>query len=126
MDLCHHICRSTLNLDDSFFDKSNEFILNYLNEFSSKEKGTEVYRAMLILVGAGNVGKTTLVKRLKSNITGTMKVDARMMTDGIDISEIKLKNPKTSGEIIFTVYDFAGQEEYIHTHALFVIFLKLR
>ena len=75
---------------------------------------------MLILVGAGNVGKTTLVKRLKSNTKGTMKVDSRVMTDGIDISEIKLKNPKTNGEIIFTVYDFAGQEEYIHTHALFV------
>jgi hypothetical protein len=40
-----------------------------------------------------------------------MKVDARVMTDGIDISEVKLKNPQTNGEIIFTVYDFAGQEE---------------
>jgi len=104
-------CRAILNLDDSFSKKSTGLILKYLSEFSSKDKGIEVYRAMLILVGAGNVGKTTLVKRLKSNVTGTMKVDAWVMTDGIDISEVKLKNPQTNGEIIFTVYDFAGQEE---------------
>ena len=82
-----------------------------MSEFSSKDKGINVYRAMLILVGAGNVGKTTLVKRLKSNVTGSMKVEAREMTDGIDISEVKLKSLQKSTDIIFTVYDFAGQEE---------------
>ena len=91
-----------------------------MSEFSNKEKGIEVYRSMLILVGAGNVGKTTLVKRLKLNVLGKMKVDARIMTDGIDISEIKLVISEINGHLELRIYDFAGQEEYYHTHALFV------
>ena len=91
-----------------------------MSEFSNKEKGIEVYRSMLILVGAGNVGKTTLVKRLKLNVSGKMKVDARIMTDGIDISEIKLVISEINGHLELRIYDFAGQEEYYHTHALFV------
>jgi GTPase SAR1 family protein len=100
-------------LDDSFKDKNNDDILKYLKEL--KEKGTvDVYRARLVLVGAGNVGKTTLVTRLK----GKDFVAERHMTNGIDISEIKL-HTKDAQEITFTTFDFAGQEDYIHTHALF-------
>lgn len=35
------------------------------------------------------------------------------MTDGIVMSEL------TEGEIEYTALDFAGQEEYAHTHGLF-------
>ena len=111
-----------LDLDDTFASKDNDFILSYLSQFNSygnsSDKGVTVYRARLILVGAGNVGKTTLVKRLKSNISGPMKQEARKMTDGIDISEIKF-NVDASTEVVLTVMDFAGQKDYMQTHSLF-------
>ena len=111
-----------LGLDNTFASKNNSFILNFLSQFNSdgnsRDKGVTVYRARLILVGAGSVGKTTLVKRLKSNVTGPMKQEARKMTDGIDISEIKFSVNATT-EVVLTVMDFAGQKDYMQTHSLF-------
>lgn len=123
-----------LGLDDSFASKDNEHILKFLSQFNStsgsnsNDNGVTVFRARLILVGAGNVGKTTLVKRLKENVIGRMKQDKRTMTDGIDISEIKF-NVDASTEVVLTVMDFAGQKDYMQTHSLFfkkdAIFLVL-
>lgn len=112
INLSKKCCRTIFQLDDSFQNKSNEDILKYLKEL--KEGITEIYRARLVLVGAGYVGKTTLVSRLK----GEDFVAERNMTNGIDISEIKL-NTQDNKEVTFTAFDFAGQEDYIHTHALF-------
>lgn len=101
-------CLKLLELGDEFMNKSDQDIIDYLRE---KSRGSKiVFRARLLLVGSGYAGKTTLEKRLKDN---TFAENFRNMTDGIAMSEL------TVDEIVFTVYDFAGQEEYMHTHKLF-------
>jgi GTPase SAR1 family protein len=54
-------------------------------------------------------GKTTLLHRLRDKHF----VAQPGMTDGIVMSEL------TVGDIEYTALDFAGQEEYAHTHGLF-------
>ena len=67
---------------------------------------------MLVLVGTGESGKTTLARRLLLNDKFDPN-DQASMTDGIEMSNI------TIGSIEFKTMDFAGQKEYTHTHALF-------
>ena len=101
-------CLKLLDLGEEFKNKSNKEIVSYLRE---RQKGSRVvYRSRLLLVGSGNAGKTTLVKKLTDN---TFVDNFRQMTDGIAMSELKVD------EIEFRVYDFAGQKEYMHTHKLF-------
>ena len=69
---------------------------------------TIVNRTVLILVGNGNAGKTTLVRRLQKRSTDAIKA-----TDGIEVNDINIE------DVQFKVMDFAGQAEYAHTHALF-------
>lgn len=73
-------------------------------------------RCVLVLVGGGNVGKTTLCKRLR----GVKKIEdltKTEMTDGIDVNRVSIKSKGTT--VQFTIFDFAGQKEYAHTHSLF-------
>ena len=91
----------------------DEDLRNFLeNELQIRRQGgsKEVKRAMLILVGNGEAGKTTLVHRLRDK---DFLPDGHGMTDGIDMSRLEIDG------VDFTVMDFAGQKEYAHTHALF-------
>ena len=77
-----------------------------------------VNRALLILVGSGAAGKTTLVCRLRDK-----KFAQNFgMTDGIEMSRFPLCTTDGAAmkvTVEFTVFDFAGQKEYVHTHAIF-------
>ena len=101
-------CLEALNLDKLFGKQSNSNILKYCKARKS-EGQVEVKRIRLIFVGNGATGKTTLIKRLKHNTFD----ESLIITDGVDISSLKLK------DVEMTVFDFAGQPEYEHTHSLF-------
>lgn len=101
-------CLSILNLDKVFRKKSNSDILKFLK--ARKCEGLEeVHRIRLVFAGNGASGKTTLIRRLKHGAFD----DSILLTDGVDISSLTLNN------IEMTVFDFAGQPEYEHTHTLF-------
>lgn len=109
IDLKSAPCRKLLNLDSNFKHKGNAFILKYLK--ASKASGTIVTkRARVVFAGNGETGKTTLIRRLRE---GVFDESSTCMTDGIDISSLTIDG------VEMTLFDFAGQPEYEHTHTLF-------
>eukprot|EP00731_Ephydatia_muelleri_P037715 Em0543g5a len=65
-----------------------------------------------MLVGNGNRGKTTLVARLQGKACGNEA------TVGVDISEWECSEGQKTFH--FSIWDFAGQEEYYATHQCFL------
>jgi internalin A len=82
--------------------------------------GRPQYEAKALLVGEGNVGKSSLVARLR----GEEFVENRPTTHGIEIGRLFLPHPdatlRLSGvELTLNTWDFGGQEVYRITHQFF-------
>ena len=80
-----------------------------------------LYEAKLVLVGEGNVGKTTLLKALKGK-AGEAPQEHEPTTHGveIDIHGLRLPHPAQDGvEIQLNAWDFGGQDVYRVTHQFF-------
>jgi GTPase SAR1 family protein len=109
VNLSRPAARKALRLDKFFRTKTNRSILMYLKEMNGSGV-TVVRRTKLIFVGNGEVGKSTLIRRIRE---GKFEENSQIMTDGIDISYFTIRDVEMS------VFDFAGQPEYEHTHSLF-------
>jgi internalin A len=81
----------------------------------SLHDGAPQYEAKLIVVGDGNVGKTSLVAAVK----GQPFVPGRPTTHGIEISPISLRHPGRDLDMTLRAWDFGGQEVYHVTHPFF-------
>ncbi len=84
----------------------------------SLEEAEPLYEAKLLLVGEGEVGKTTLLKAL----TGQEPRADEPTTHGakIDVKALLLPHPeKRRVEIQFNSWDFGGQDVYRVTHQFF-------
>eukprot|EP00118_Oscarella_pearsei_P021715 m.246091 g.246091 ORF g.246091 m.246091 type:complete len:2402 (+) comp40258_c0_seq3:734-7939(+) len=116
-----------VDIGDSVVKQGAQQILNFLKH---RMKGSQPYRRLkLMAVGLANKGKTTLVEQLiaseETKGRGWIKREKRLTTStvGIDISEWvckKVKGLENQNPIIFTLWDFAGQEEYYATHQCFL------
>ena len=87
----------------------------------SLENAEPLYEAKLVLVGEGNVGKTTLLKALKGK-AGEAPQEHEPTTHGveIDIHGLRLPHPAQDGvEIQLNAWDFGGQDVYRVTHQFF-------
>ena len=73
------------------------------------------YEAKLILVGEGNVGKTSLLAALKNEGF----IERRPTTHGIEISPLTLRHPSLGLDMTVRAWDFGGQEVYRITHQFF-------
>jgi GTPase SAR1 family protein len=71
--------------------------------------------AKLILIGEGNVGKSSLLGALR----GDPWQEGRPTTHGIEIKPIKVTDRDTGLEITLNGWDFGGQRVYRPTHQLF-------
>ena len=77
-----------------------------------------LYEAKLVLVGEGDVGKTTLLKAM----TGQGPREDEPSTHGvnIDVQALHLSHPEEEGiEIQLNAWDFGGQDVYRVTHQFF-------
>ena len=86
--------------------------IRYLNSKLRSVRG--FYRMKLMLVGCANRGKTTLVKRLQGKEYGDES------TVGVDVSEWWYRPSVGKRSFHFSIWDFAGQEEYYSTHQCFL------
>jgi internalin A len=82
----------------------------------SLHDGITQYEAKLLLVGEGNVGKTSLVAALKD----APFVENRPTTHGIEISPLTFRHPSLNLDMTLRTWDFGGQEVYHVTHQFFL------
>jgi Leucine-rich repeat (LRR) protein/GTPase SAR1 family protein len=117
LDLDHNPLNPALQ---SAYAQGLDAVKAYLRSLETNAE--PLYEAKLVLVGEGNVGKTTLLKALKSEKgEGAPKKDERT-THGveIDIHGLKLPHPEKNGvEIQLNAWDFGGQDVYRVTHQFF-------
>jgi internalin A len=74
-----------------------------------------LYEAKLLVVGEGNVGKTSLIGALGS----APFVDGRPTTHGIEITPLTIPAPSAGSDLTVRGWDFGGQEIYRITHQFF-------
>jgi internalin A len=90
----------------------------YLRSLQNPKELENLYEARLVLIGEGNVGKTTLLKAL----TGRDPKADEQTTHGIsiDIEAFRLPHPnQVDTQLKFNAWDFGGQEVYRVTHQFF-------
>ena len=73
------------------------------------------YEAKLLVVGEGNVGKTSLIAALRS----APFVEGRPTTHGIEITPLTIPDPSADRDMTVRGWDFGGQEVYRITHQFF-------
>jgi internalin A len=104
----------------SAYDAGLPALMAYLH--SLEQNAEPLYEAKLVLVGEGNVGKTTLLKALKGDKGEGAPKYGETTTHGveIDIHGLRVPHPAKDGvEIQLNAWDFGGQDVYRVTHQFF-------
>ncbi len=100
--------------------EGKDAIINYFNEIEADQ--IPFLHAKVLLVGQGEVGKTTLMKKLLDpNLA--VEPGKEPSTEGIDIRKWSMWCPfddGTSHDITLHFWDFGGQEIYHSTHQFFL------
>ncbi|MET7397179.1 COR domain-containing protein [Dactylosporangium sp. NPDC005572] len=112
-----------LRVDDNFLDPTLANALEHgidaarLFIHSIARDGVRHYEAKVVLVGEGNVGKTSLVEALRGNPF----VVNRPTTHGIEINTMVVEHPDPDvpDPLTLRTWDFGGQEVYRVTHQFF-------
>ena len=94
------------------FERGPRALATYLK---SLDDGVSQYEAKLLLVGEGNVGKTSLVAALHKEPFR----ESRPTTHGIEIQPLVMRHPVMSSNMTLRAWDFGGQEVYRITHQFF-------
>ena len=87
-------------------------IVTYLR---SLKDAVPQYEAKILLLGEGNVGKTSLVAALRDDPF----VGDRPTTHGIEILPLTMRHPDKDAIMTMRTWDFGGQEVYRITHQFF-------
>ena len=87
-------------------------VLTYLRSLAESD---EQYQAKILLVGEGNVGKSSLVAALRDDPF----VEGRPTTHGIELRVLRVPHPSLPVKIALNTWDFGGQEVYRITHQFF-------
>ncbi|RJQ79281.1 hypothetical protein D5S17_11215 [Pseudonocardiaceae bacterium YIM PH 21723] len=96
----------------SLYARGISELLNYLRSLT---ESTPQYEARLLLIGEGEVGKSSLVSALR----GESFVRGRDTTHGIEIGALALPHPDLDEQITLNTWDFGGQEVYRISHQFF-------
>jgi internalin A len=95
-----------------FIGRGLQALVTYLR---SLKDAIAHYEAKVLLVGEGNVGKTSLIAALRNEPF----IDNRDTTHGIEIRQIIVRHPRVETNITVRIWDFGGQEVYRITHQFF-------
>jgi internalin A len=82
---------------------------------TSLEDVVAQFEAKVLLVGEGNVGKTSLV----ASLLGAPFVANRETTHGIEVHPVTVRHPGLDVDMTIRTWDFGGQEVYRVTHQFF-------
>ena len=106
--------------------QGHEAVVNYFQELAKKEAPVRLLQSKLLLVGNGEVGKTTLMKKLINNKFKVVP-GKEATTHGIHIAPWKLEVPfkdteaaETREAVTLHFWDFGGQDIYHATHQFFL------
>jgi internalin A len=92
--------------------RGTDALVTYLQ---SLQDAIPQYEAKVLLVGEGNVGKTSLIAALRD----APFVEGRDTTHGIEIHSINIRHPDLDLTMTIRMWDFGGQEVYRITHQFF-------
>lgn len=97
------------------YEQGVDAVLGYVQ--TKEEDPIVLHEAKLILVGEGEVGKTSLLSALREEPF----VERRQTTHGveIDVKPVIVRDEAGGYEIFLNCWDFGGQNIYRHTHQLF-------
>ena len=102
-------------------ERGTDAVLSYLRSLAIES--APQYEAKLLLVGEGNVGKTSLVEAMAAEPTKRKRVfkKDRDTTHGINLGKLNLDHPSgdETKRITLNTWDFGGQEVYRITHQFF-------
>jgi GTPase SAR1 family protein len=90
-------------------------ILSQLSYMGTVLQDTPLHEAKLLLVGEGNVGRTSLLGALRREPF----VENRETTHGIQMGTLLVDHPDRALKITLNTWDFGGQEVYRITHQFF-------
>jgi internalin A len=93
-------------------ERSPDMLAAYL---FSLNRDKPLYEAKLIVIGEGNVGKSSLVAALH----GAPFISDRSTTHGIEVTPLTLRDPSLDAELTVRTWDFGGQEAYRITQQFF-------
>lgn len=88
-------------------------LFSYLR--SIEKDGQRQFEGKMVLVGEGNVGKSSLIAALR----GEPFQEKRELTHGIEFGRLALANPEGGRDLLLRTWDFGGQEVYRITHQFF-------
>jgi GTPase SAR1 family protein len=95
------------------YQEGLEAVKRYLR--AKVEAQVVLNEAKLILIGEGNVGKSSLLGALR----GDAWIEDRETTHGVEIKAVQVQNQDNGKEISLNAWDFGGQPLYRPTHQLF-------
>lgn len=100
--------------------QGRDAVLNYFKELETES--VRLLQSKLLIVGNGEVGKTTLMKKLE-NLDFQVEVGKEKSTHGINIVPWELECDFSDGDcekIKIHFWDFGGQDIYHTTHQFFL------
>ncbi|MEM7342019.1 MAG: COR domain-containing protein, partial [Actinomycetota bacterium] len=93
-----------------------DVLARYLDELSVEGQGVPLWEAKVLLVGEGEVGKSSLLGALR----GDPWDPDRDSTHGLEITPLRLTHPEQHDVTLeLNAWDFGGQDVYRPTHQLF-------
>jgi Leucine-rich repeat (LRR) protein len=95
------------------YENGIEAVKRYLRAKAGPQ--VPLWEAKLILVGEGEVGKSSLLSALRNE----QWAENNPTTHGIEIKPVKISSPNGDVEIVLNGWDFGGQRVYRPTHQLF-------
>lgn len=109
-----------LSLDPNVLNGPTKGIISYLK--SRHTRSMPYYHMKMMVVGAAERGKTTLLHRLIQVSTGS-SAKANIATMGVSVKHWNYQHRRPAGNIVtyhINCWDFAGQEDFYSTHQCFL------
>ena len=108
-----------LSIDQSLLNGSTKAITSYLK--SRLTRSVPYYHMKMMVVGAADKGKTTLLRQILQEKTPSSKTNVATM--GVTVKQWSYLQKQGSGHsdrYRVSCWDFAGQEEFYTTHQCFL------